>query len=73
MNETSKLNSDFGSILISCKTLPSNVQSYTISNVKRQSNLIAHSLARASKLYASSQVFNFTPTCITTILMNEMH
>lgn len=53
MNGTIKLNSDFGSILISCKTLLSNVQSYRINYIRRQTNLITLSLAKASRLYVT--------------------
>jgi hypothetical protein len=40
--------------------------------VKRQANFVAHSLARASKSYARSQVVNSIPSCIATTLINEI-
>lgn len=73
MKGSTKLNSDLGSILLSCKMLLSRFQSYRINYVRRHANHVAHTLARASGLYASSQVFDFSPTCNKTILMNEMN
>lgn len=41
--------------------------------IRMQVNLVAHTLARASRSYASFQVFDFNPICIEAIIMNKMH
>lgn len=40
--------------------------------VRRQANRVAHSLARASRLYSSPYHFDFIPPCIETLIINEM-
>lgn len=40
--------------------------------IRRQANRIAHCLARMSRSYACRHVFNFPPTCIDSIIINEM-
>lgn len=59
-----KHNFDLGSILSSCKNLFSLFQSYRISFIIKQANLVVHTLDWASRLYVSSYVFEFSPTCI---------
>ncbi|KAH1232944.1 hypothetical protein GmHk_09G025494 [Glycine max] len=38
----------------------------------RQANRVAHSLARASRLYSSPYHFDFIPPCIETLIINDM-
>jgi len=67
--------SEFGKIMSDCMMLLSNYPNFKISFVKRQANFVAHSLARASKLYASCHVFDYIsslPSCIFTTLMNKI-
>ncbi|KAL6565896.1 hypothetical protein OROHE_004951 [Orobanche hederae] len=66
------LNNDVGVILSLCKNILNQFPSYRISYIRRQANLVAHSLARASKFYARSHYYDFSPSCITTIIDNEM-
>lgn len=40
--------------------------------VKRQTNMVAHSLARVVIVESCSQVFTSIPSCIATFIMNEM-
>jgi len=42
-----------------------------VSLIRRQANFMPHTLARASRSYASSQSFDFTPTCIMDALLLE--
>jgi hypothetical protein len=55
-----------------CRELLQNYQNFEIGYVKRQANFIAHSLARASKFYARSQLFDSNSSCIATTLLNEI-
>jgi hypothetical protein len=48
-------------------------QTLRISFIRRQANNIAHLLARASLSFASHQEFDYVPSCIKTILMNEIN
>lgn len=63
---------EFGSILSSCRNLLSLSQNYTVSFIRRQANLVAHSLARASRDFASIQIFDCSPACIFPLIMNEI-
>jgi hypothetical protein len=62
---------EFGNIMSTCRSLLTHFPNIKISFVRRQANFVAHTLARASKLYASRQVFDLISSCITTI-MNEI-
>lgn len=67
--------SEFGKIMSDCRMLLSNYSNFKISFVRRRVNFVAHSLTRASKLYASYHVFDyisFLLSCIFTTLMNEI-
>lgn len=60
---------EFDSILSSCNSLLSNLQNYIVSFIRRQANIVAHNLARASRQYANSQIFDCSPICITTLIL----
>jgi hypothetical protein len=52
---------EYGTIIKKCKTLLNCLQNFKISFIRRQTNLVAHTLARASWSYASSTIFNLSP------------
>ncbi|WJX44042.1 hypothetical protein P8452_31070 [Trifolium repens] len=68
--DTSNNHSEFGKIMSACKLLQQ-YPNFKISFIRRQANLVARTLARASKLYASHQVFESIPSCILPIMINE--
>lgn len=65
-----KDSTEFGSILLSCRSLLDNIPNFQINFVRRQENIVAHS--RASMDYACFQVFFYVPSCIAGHIMNEM-
>jgi ribonuclease HI len=62
---------EFGAILSVCKAMLSLLQNLRISFIRRQANNVAHLLARASLSFASHQEFDYIPSCIVNVLMNE--
>jgi hypothetical protein len=47
-------------------------QNFVVKFIKRQANMVAHSLARAAISWASCCTFETIPTCISSTLINEM-
>jgi len=47
-------------------------QSYKVYFIKRQANIVTHTLARASRSYANPQTFDYVLTCIAYIIPIEM-
>jgi ribonuclease HI len=47
-------------------------QNFVVKFIKRQANMVAHSLARAAISWASCCTFETLPTCISSTLINEM-
>jgi hypothetical protein len=72
ITDNSSNQTEFGYIMKTCRELLQNYQNFEIVYVKRQANFVAHSLARASKFYARSQLFDSIPSCIATTLLNEI-
>jgi ribonuclease HI len=66
-------NTEFGSIIVMCRSLLSLRNNCKVSYVRRQANRVAHSLAQAARLTAGHQIYNYCPPCITTTIMNEMN
>jgi len=64
--------SEFGYIMATCRAMLQHFPNFKISFVRRQANFVTHILARASKLHACHQIFDLIPSCITTIVRNEM-
>jgi len=65
--------SEFGCIISSCRSLFHNLYSNSmVEFVRRQANAVAHALAREATSLASPAVYYDIPTCIETILINEM-
>jgi ribonuclease HI len=65
--------SEFGCIISSCCSLFRNLFSNSrVEFVRRQANAVAHTLAREATCSASHAVYYEIPTCIETIIINEM-
>ena len=64
--------SEFGTIINICRSLLEQFSNFKISFVMRQANYVVHGLARESKLYARHHVFDSIPSCINSILLNEI-
>jgi len=65
--------SEFGCIISSCRSLFRNLFSNSrVEFVRRQANAVAHALAREATSLASPAVYFDIPTCIETIIINEM-
>lgn len=62
--------SEFGFIIKKCKNI---LSFFSYLFVRRQANSVAHALARASKFYATSYVFNSVLDCISSLVINEMN
>jgi len=65
--------SEFGCIISSCRSLFRNLFSNSrVEFVKRQANAVAHTLAREATRSTSRAIYYDIPTCIETIIINEM-
>jgi len=65
--------SDFGCIITSCRSLFHNLFSNSrVEFFRRQANEVAHSLAREAMSLASPAIYYAIPTCIETLIINEM-
>ena len=65
--------SEFDKIMSDCWMFLSNYPSFKINFVRRQTNFVANSLTKTSKLYAT--IFDYIsslPSCIFNTLMNEI-
>jgi len=66
--------SEFSEITNSCKLLLcTDLSNSHVKFVRRQANVVAHSLVRAAPLEASFRIHYKIPTCIEHIIINEMH
>ncbi|XP_058783747.1 uncharacterized protein LOC131658475 [Vicia villosa] len=73
VNRSSPNNTDCGAITSECKrVLVSSFRNSHVKFVRRQANEVAHVLARAATFFASFQVFTDIPTCILSLIINEM-
>jgi ribonuclease HI len=73
LHSKNRNNTEFGIVINLCRTLLNSNLNCQASHVRRQANRVAYSLAQATRLSASPQVFNHCPPCIETIIINEMH
>ena len=65
--------SEFGCIISSCRSLFHNLFSNSrVEFVRRQANAVAHTLAREATHSTSPAIYYDIPTCIETIIINEM-
>ena len=64
---------EFGCIISSCRSLFRNfVSNFRVEFVRRQANEVAHALAREAVSLVSPAVYYDIPTCIETLIINEM-
>jgi hypothetical protein len=63
---------ELGTLLSTCKSILTANASYNIAFVRRQANRVAHNLARASILQSSPMTFYHSPSCISSIIIDEM-
>jgi hypothetical protein len=61
--------SEYGSIMLSCRTLFSSYSNFIVVFAMRQANGSTHALARAPLSYASCVSFDVIPHCIATIIL----
>lgn len=64
--------SEFREIVKHCKTLLKSSPDYKVCFIRRKANLVAHSLARDSRSYASFHDFEIYPTCIAEQYLKEV-
>ncbi|XP_058788236.1 uncharacterized protein LOC131662466 [Vicia villosa] len=64
-------NSEFNVIINSIKLLLLAFPNFEVKFVKRQANLVAHSLAKAANSWTRRMLFDVIPLCISSYLINE--
>jgi ribonuclease HI len=65
-------NSEFSLLISHISNFLSNGQNFVVKFIKRQANMVAHSLARAAISWANRCTFETIPTCISSMLINKM-
>ncbi|GAU14523.1 hypothetical protein TSUD_250650 [Trifolium subterraneum] len=65
--------SEFSSMICHIKNVLQFQQNFVVSFIKRQANMVAHTLSRAAISWSSRCTFEIVPLCITTLLNNEMN
>jgi ribonuclease HI len=65
--------SEFSVLISDIKSLLDANSNFEVKFVKRQANMVAHSLARAAYSMTSHNIFEIIPRCIVNYLMNEMN
>jgi ribonuclease HI len=66
--------SDFSAIITHCiHLLCTDLMNSHVKFIRRQANEVAHSLAKAALSEASFRDYYHIPTCIESIIINEMH
>jgi hypothetical protein len=65
-------NSEFSLIVSQINNLLSVFPNFVVKFIKRQANMVAHTLARAAISWSSCCVFETLPSCISSFLINEM-
>lgn len=62
---------DFHYIISKCKDYLSNHTNSLVSFKRKQTNQVAHTLARASRFFTSIHIFHYISSCIVPLIMNE--
>lgn len=66
--------SDFYTIINDCiHLLWTNLMNSNVKFIRRQTNQVAHSLVREASPIANFRIFYNIPTCIESIIINEIH
>ncbi|GAU43259.1 hypothetical protein TSUD_134030 [Trifolium subterraneum] len=65
-------NSEFSSLISNIKNKLLSNPNFVVKFIKRQVNMVAHTLARAAISWSSRCIFELLPICITSLLINEM-
>jgi predicted RNase H-like nuclease len=73
LNSKRRNDIEFASIIEECRRLLDLNMNCKVSHVQRQANRVAHELAQTTRFNDSPQVFNYCPSHIEFIIMNEMH
>ncbi|KAK2360575.1 hypothetical protein QL285_085828 [Trifolium repens] len=66
-------NSEFLSIVNEIILIMLPCANFEVKFVRRQVNSVAHTLARAANFWSSFHIFEFIPSCIASLVINEMH
>jgi ribonuclease HI len=64
--------SKFSSLICMIKNMLSLSTNLEVRFIKRQTNIVAHKLTRATISWSSRKVFETIPTCIEPLLLNDM-
>jgi hypothetical protein len=64
--------SEFSSIISKIKCMLSMRNDFEVKSIRRQANMVAHTLARAAVSWPSRHTFNLIPPCIESLIYNEM-
>jgi ribonuclease HI len=64
--------SEFSFLVGHINNLLASSSNFMVEFIKRQANMVAHTLARAAISYARRCTFETLPRCITPLLLNEM-
>ncbi|XVF51873.1 hypothetical protein PTKIN_Ptkin04bG0219100 [Pterospermum kingtungense] len=65
--------SEFGTIILNCKSIFNQGEAFSLNFVKRQANKVAHALARSSCCYASPYDFDEPPQFVRRSLDDDSH
>jgi ribonuclease HI len=65
-------NPEFSSFICNIRNALSLNSNFVVKFIKRQTNMVAHTLARVATVWASRYVFDVLPLCITSQVNNEM-
>jgi ribonuclease HI len=66
-------NSEFSSIICHINNVLSLNPNFMVKFIKRQANMVAHTLARVAISWSRRYIVDTLPTCIATLLFNEMN
>jgi hypothetical protein len=64
--------SEFSSLIHNINNVLTTNSNFVVKFVKRQANMVAHSLARTAVLWYNRNIIELLPHCIATLLNNEM-
>jgi hypothetical protein len=64
-------NSEFSLLISNIKNVMSQNPNFVVKFIKRQANMVAHTIARAAISWPSRYIFESLPHCISSLLLNE--